>query len=74
MPLTQYTSFIVHYPNNSTKIEFEFRVFDLLSGVINCGVIPLDVPIEYETDRSGEYTEVPADIRQRAADYWVAQV
>jgi len=64
-----YTDFLLYYPTNVTKYTPTYPHSDLLHAVINCGIIPLTVRMECSKD-GGAFVEVPAEIRQEAADFW----
>ena len=64
-----YTHFLIHYPSGTMQYSPTYPHIDLLHAVINCGIIPLDVPMEYSQD-DGEFIPVPDDVRRDAWEFW----
>lgn len=62
-----YKAFIIHYPTGVVRFEPDVPQEDLLQAVIQCGVIPPNVRVEY-------VTEVPADVRRQVAKHWAKQI
>lgn len=69
----------IHYPDAPQKFSPGFMWKDgyLLNAVIECGIIPADVQIDYivgndqnEHAPNEAYRVVPEEIRQQARDYW----
>lgn len=74
-----YTSFKEYYPSVTIPANVQGVTpaeprDDLLQAVIDLGMVPENVLIEYEVDGSGEFTEVPETIRQAARDWWISQL
>ena len=64
-----YTDFLLYYSDSVTRYTPDYPHTDLLHAVINCGVIPLTVRMDYSTD-GVNFAQVPDEIRQEAFEFW----